>query len=341
MGLSAMGDGRRLTGISRPVAVVVGAGGQDGRLIAPRLVKRGYRVFCVFSHSAGWWGGGDSFPFSVFSESAVMQMLSDLKPSVIFYLAAISLSSEVRHSYENFLDEKDRHRQIQVVALESFLKSLLRTSPQSKLVFSSSSLVFSPSEEAISETSEIGASEPYSLAKLEACRLLSKYREKSGISLFTVHLFNHESAYRQPSFLTAKLIRSAIDASQGRLERTSIESFSSVTDWGYAPDYCDALVRLSEVGEPSDYVLASGSGHSVREFAELSFQFFGLDYRQFVFENITAGSGLAQKRVGDSSKFRAATGWRPRYSFERLVDALCSDTLELISQSQLVNHRLL
>jgi GDPmannose 4,6-dehydratase len=149
--------------------------------------------------------------------------------------------------------------------------------------------------------------------------LIRFYRDTRGLHASTAILYNHESAYRAPSFLSARLARAAASR-----EKTVVGSLSARVDWGWVPDYTDAMQRIVATQEAGDFVVATGIAHSVEDFARAAFAAVGLDSREYVQQV----DGIVQKPgatlIGDSSKLRSKTGWAPSIEFEEMVARLVS-----------------
>jgi GDPmannose 4,6-dehydratase len=137
---------------------------------------------------------------------------------------------------------------------------------------------------------------------------------------------NHESPWRPPTFVSRKIVQGALDVRSGRVERLAVADLAARVDWGYAPDFVDAMVRIATLEEAGDFVVATGEAHSVQEFAEVAFRSVGLDWRKHVVEVPSSGVRRRPTLVGNASLLRARTGWKPSVSFEEMVEALVCRT---------------
>jgi GDPmannose 4,6-dehydratase len=135
-------------------------------------------------------------------------------------------------------------------------------------------------------------------------------------------LFNHESPLRRPNFLSQKIIRGATAIARGQEEKLVLGDLSARTDWGYAPDFVDAMIRVVRSTPADDYVIATGETHSVEEFAEIAFDRLGLNWREHVVENPGLLTRRSITRIGNPSRLRERTGWRPRVSFAEMIELL-------------------
>ena len=160
----------------------------------------------------------------------------------------------------------------------------------------------------------------YGISKVAGFHLTRNYREAYKMHASNGILFNHESPRRGFEFVTRKITSGVAQILAGRATELRLGNLEALRDWGHAREYVEAMWLMLQRPEPDDYVVATGECHSVREFAELAFAYAGLDYRQYV----KADSELFRPAEvnllqGDSSKARAAFGWRHRIGFEQLV----------------------
>jgi len=225
---------------------------------------------------------------------------------------------------------------VQVMGLVNFLEAIRLHRKETRLFYASSAHIFgATSESPQTETTPRMPENIYAITKvtgMEACR---HYREEHGIFASTGILYNHESAYRKGSFLSQKIIQGVMAIKRGDSRELVVGNLASKVDWGYAPDYVDAMVRILELPHPGDYIVSTGETHSVREMVQLAFEEQGLDYQKWVRENPTIirasrkGGGGGSCLVGDSSKLRRETSWRPSVTFSEMVARLAAETHSL------------
>jgi len=134
-------------------------------------------------------------------------------------------------------------------------------------------------------------------------------------------LYNHESPLRPEYFVTRKIVRAAVRIRSGLERELVLGNLDARVDWGWAPDYVEAMHAILQLGRPDDFVLATGVLHSVREFVEIAFSAVGLNWREHVVERneVLEGRRAAKPMCGSAARLQAATGWRPRVSFEEMV----------------------
>lgn len=315
----------------KKVAIIVGDKGQDGTLLKGSLEKQDFQVI-------GVGRGRISLPdssaiildaeFSVANTDQVSALVDEVRPSEIYYLAAHHVSSEQNGS-DNSPSEYDEYHQAHVVGLLNFLWAIRNYSPNSRIFYAASSLVFNGSHGLIqNEETPFTPVGFYGLTKTQGILICREFRERYGIYTAVGILYNHESALRQEKFLSKKIISSAHKISLGVQEELVLGNLSAETDWGYAPDYIDAFQYITRAVKPDDYVVATGESHSVKEFAKIVFSYFGLNYINYVRESTKVLNRHVPQKVGDSSKLRNLTGWKPTRDFTTMVQTLVSDYLE-------------
>jgi GDPmannose 4,6-dehydratase len=161
---------------------------------------------------------------------------------------------------------------------------------------------------------------PYGVAKLYGFWIVKNYREAYGLYACNGILFNHESPRRGESFVTRKITLGVARILHGLQDKLVLGNLEAKRDWGYAPEYCDAMWRMLQTDTPEDLVIATGETHTVREFVEETFALAGLDWRKHL---VTDDSYLRPSEVdlliGDASKAREKLGWQPTIKFKKLV----------------------
>jgi len=291
-------------------AVIVGAGGQDGRLLHQRLLRDGRTVTPL--------GRGD---LALDDGSAVAEIVRKGQ-NEIYYLAAHHHSSQDA-SASSELDLVRHSTTVHVTGLASFLEAIRLHSPASRLFYAGSSLVFGePGTDTQDETTPFAPRCVYGITKAAGLELCRYYREKHGVFASTGILFNHESPLRDPKFVIPKIIHAALAIARGSSEKLRLGNLSARVDWGYAPDYVEAMIRILRLPESGDFVIATGETHSVQEVVELVFEKLGLDWRMHVEE---APGILTRRRAclcGDTRKLREATGWKPTVTFPQMLEIL-------------------
>jgi GDPmannose 4,6-dehydratase len=161
---------------------------------------------------------------------------------------------------------------------------------------------------------------PYAISKVFAYWTTVNYRESYGIHATNGILFNHESPRRGETFLTRKVTRGVASILAGKQRYLYLGNLDALRDWGYAPEYVEAMWQMLQQDEPDDYVIATGESHSVREFVEVAFSLAGLEWQEYVrFDPRYLRPSEVDHLCGDAQKARDRLGWKPRTDFAGLI----------------------
>ena len=265
---------------------------------------------------------------------SVMQVMGKVRPDEVYNLAAQS------HVHVSF-DSPEYTADIDAVGVLRLLEAirLCGLTDSCRFYQASTSELYGKVEEVPqSEQTPFHPYSPYAVAKLYGFWIVKEYREAYGIYACSGILFNHESERRGETFVTRKITLAAARIAQGKQEKLYLGNLSSLRDWGYAPDYVECMWLILQQKVPSDYVIATGEQHSVREFATIAFRHVGIDLRWEGEGSEEKGIDRATGRVivevspdfyrptdvinllGDPSKARRELGWNPsKTPFEQLV----------------------
>lgn len=316
------------------IAIIVGDRGQDGTLLRASLEKKGFWVIGIGRDRISipnQIANNVRVPFSVADSGQVVGLIKSVKPSSIYYLAAHHVSSEQNGS-DSCPAEYQAYHEVHVSGLLNFLWAVRNHSPRSRLFYAASSLIFNgihgPRQDEHTPFTPVGF---YGLTKAQGILICREFRERYAIYAAGGILYNHESFLRSDKFLSKKLITAAHEISRGLRNELILGNLSAETDWGYAPDFVEAFQYILSADSPDDYVIATGESHSVGEFSKIVFECFGLNYLNYVHESTAILSRNVPRKVGDYTKLKRATGWKPRYDFSNMVQALVRDYLESIN----------
>jgi GDPmannose 4,6-dehydratase len=173
---------------------------------------------------------------------------------------------------------------------------------------------------------------PYGVAKVYGHHITVNYRESYGLFAVSGILFNHESSRRGLEFVTRKISDGVARIKHGLTDELRLGNLDAKRDWGFAGDYVEAMWLMLQQDEPSDYVIATGEEHSVREFAELAFERAGLDpEKHIVVDPKFLRPAEVDQLVGDASKARRELEWTPRTSFRELAEVMVDADLERVA----------
>jgi GDPmannose 4,6-dehydratase len=291
-------------------ALVVGSDGQDGRILSDRLRREGSETIGV---------GRDT---DILDRDAVARLVSEFRPDEVYYLAAVHHSAEDRESLGGRDLYASSHR-VHVEGLLNFLEALRRERAPAHLVYAASCLVFGePSASTQDESTPLAPVCIYGITKTTGTYCCRLYRKSAGVRASVGILYNHESPLRKPDFVSKKIVRTAVDIRRGQASKLVLGDLSAVNDWGWAEDTVDAMIRIARLDAPDDFVVATGEPHTVADFVEAVFTRAGLDWKRHVEED---RSRIARRRpplIGDSSRLRERTGWKPRVGFEEMAARL-------------------
>lgn len=313
-------------------AIIVGSTGQDGTLLAQLLERRSIPYVGVSLQGIREPCGKILDAIDLRDAKTVEELIKAYRPSHVFYLAAHHHSSqdllqaELAHLWKSSFDA-------QVVGLVHFLEAIRLHMPATRLFYAATSHVFgSPLEFPQTEQTTLAPDSIYGITKLAGMQACRYYRNHHGQFASAGILYNHESIYRKDKFLSKKVIQGALAIKKGREERLVLGDLSAEVDWGYAPDYVEAMVRILDLPQAEDYIVATGEHHSVRRFVEIVFDQLGLDVARCVVENPALVRPSKNQLVGDYRRLEQATGWKPTFSFEEMVRTLTRE-VESIDQS--------
>lgn len=301
-------------------ALILGSQGQDGRLLTEYLKTQDYRILGVGesafeAHQLSW-----NAPVDITNSESVFNVVKTLKPEEIYYLPAYHHSSQDQYSQD--LELFERSHQVHVTSFLYFLEAVKNYSPVSGVFYAASSLVFGDSvTEFQSEDSPMNPDTPYGITKLSGLLSARFYRKSASINVSTGILFNHESQYRAPQFLTKKIITTALRIKSGSNEKLTLGNLNAEVDWGYAPEYVQAMHTLLQLPqqESSEYVIATGKKHRVQDFVQHAFEILGLDWKRYVQQDQAVLTRARPTLVGNPEKIFKKTGWRAQTGLKEMI----------------------
>ncbi|NYE35861.1 GDPmannose 4,6-dehydratase [Nocardioides cavernae] len=298
-------------------ALITGIGGQDGTYLAERLVGEGCEVHALVL-------AADGHPAYCPDEvvlhtgdlgdiEATRRLVLDLAPQEVYNLAAIS---SVAQSWE----EPDRTAHVNGHAAVALMESARRVGGVRLVQASSAEMFGEASESPQDEETPIAPVNPYGAAKAFAHLSARVFRQRD-VHVSSAILYNHESPRRPSRFVTRKITSTVAAIARGDADELVLGNLDARRDWGWAPDYVDAMVRAARADAPSDYVVATGTAHSVRDFVAAAFAAAGIDDWEGLVRQDAAFYRPADptELVGDASRAREELGWVPSVDFAELV----------------------
>ena len=302
-------------------AFVTGIGGQDGSYLAERLLADGVEVHALtLADDDREHCPADVVlhPGDLTDVAGTRGLLLDLAPDQVYNLAALS---SVARSWER-PDETARVNGTAAVALlESAYLSQERSGRACRVLQASSAEIFgAPETSPQDEDTPLRPVNPYGAAKAFAHLAVGVYRGR-GLHATSAILYNHESPRRPDQFVTRKITATVAAIARGETDRLTLGNTDARRDWGWAPDYVDAMVRACRAESADDYVVATGEGHTVRDFAAAAFARAGIDdWEALVHTDPALGRPAdAADLTGDAGRARRRLGWAPTVGFEELV----------------------
>ena len=312
-------------------ALITGVTGQDGAYLCDFLLKKGYKVFGIYRRSStpNFWRlqalkvlhKMTLIPADIADMSSLLEAVKIAEPEEIYNLAA---QSYVGASF----DQPIITAQVDGLGPLRFLEIIRHLNKRIKFYQASTSELYGESikrtEEFYDENTRFMPSSPYAVAKLYGYHTGRVYREAYGVFACNGILFNHESALRGLEFVTRKITNSVARIKLGLQKKIKLGNLDSKRDWGFAPDFVEAMWMILQNEKPEDFVIATGESHSVKEFVEESFKSAGIrDWEKYVEidERLFRPKDITFLK-GDYSKAKNILNWEPKTSFKQLVDKM-------------------
>ncbi len=322
-------------------ALITGITGQDGSYLAELLLEKGYTVFGMVRrsssinrvridhlHSDPRYDKKLRLVYGDLNDaSSINRILRTVKPDEIYNLAA---QSHVRVSFEI----PEYTAEVTGLGALRILEAIVESGIKTKFYQASSSELFGRTTEVPqSETTPFKPVSPYATAKLFAHWTTVNYRQGHGIFACNGILFNHESPRRGETFVTRKITMAVAKIKKGLQNRLYLGNLDAKRDWGYAKDYVEAMWLILQQKSASDYVIATGETHTVRDFLNEAFGYAGLNYKKYVRIDKRFFRPLEVDILqGNFSKARKKLGWKPKTSFRELVRLMVDADIALLER---------
>lgn len=323
-------------------ALILGITGQDGSYLAELLIQKGYDVYGVRRRSSGFFATQriDHLVDETITHlpqvklsygdlgdaSSLVKLIYLLKPDEIYNLAA---QSHVHVSFE----VPEYTADITGLGALRVFEAARETGVGTRIYQASSSEMFGSTPPPQSETTLFHPRSPYGCSKVFAYHIAVNYRESYGLYISNGILFNHESPRRGENFVTRKVTRAVARIRRGLQDKLHLGNMEARRDWGYAPEYVDAMWRMLQQETPRDYVVATGESHSVREFVEAAFRHAGLSWQDHVdIDPRYFRPAEVDDLFGDASRAKADLGWVAQVKFQQLVGIMVDADLALLDR---------
>lgn len=309
-------------------ALITGITGQDGSYLAELLLSKGYKIHGLVRRASTFnrrriehiyvdphiKDTKISLYYADLSEGGQLaHLIYDIRPDEIYHLAA---QSHVRVSF----DMSEYTGNVTGLGTTRILEAIRQSGIKTKLYNASSSEMFGNISAPQNEETPFHPKSPYAAAKVYAHWMVRNYRE--GYGLFAVNgiFFNHESPRRGESFVSKKITRSVARIKYGLENELYLGNLDAKRDWGFAPEYVEAIWEILQLDKPEDFAIGTGESHSVKEFVEEAFSYVGLDWQRYVkidpqYFRPTETDNL----IADARKSREKLNWQPKISFSEVV----------------------
>jgi GDPmannose 4,6-dehydratase len=320
-------------------ALITGISGQDGSYLAELLLDKGYEVHGTIRRSSSFntdridhlYRDPHEAGVRLFTHygdlsdpAALIRLLYELQPDEIYHLGA---QSHVRVSFDIPVYTFD----ITGAGTLRLLEAIREAGVRPRFYQASSSEMFGTAPPPQSESTPFHPRSPYGVAKVAAFWAAVNYREAYGLFAVNGILYNHESPRRGETFVTRKITRAVARIQAGLQEKLYLGNLDAKRDWGYAPEFCEAMWLMLQADEPEDYVIATGEQHSVREFCELAFAHAGLEWQDHVeIDPRYYRPAEVDSLLGDATKARERLGWAPKVRFDELVRLMVDEDVRML-----------
>ena len=333
-------------------ALITGITGQDGSYLCDFLMRKGYQIIGVKRRSSSFntkridhiyndiKQSKNFIPYygDLTDSSNILRIIQSTKPDEIYNLAA---QSHVHTSFEipEYSANADALGTLRMLEAIRVLKLQKKT----KFYQASTSEIFGNTEIPQNEKTPFRPRSPYAISKLYAYWTTVNYREAYNIFAVNGILFNHEGPRRGETFVTRKITRAVTRIHLGIQKKLTLGNLDASRDWGYAKDYMEAVYMILQHKEPDDWVIATGETYTVREFLETSFSYFNLDWEDYVLQDSRYfRPNEVEYLHGDISKASKELKWKPKTSFNKLVEIMLEEDLKLAEKEKvLINNNML
>ncbi len=320
-------------------ALLTGVTGQDGSYLTELLLSKGYEVHGLIRRSSSFNTerledvyqdphdeGRQLFLHygDLADATGLVNLVRQVEPDEVYHLGA---QSHVKVSF----DMPDYTGDITGLGTTRLLEAIRASGIETRFYQASSSEMFGATPPPQSELTPFWPRSPYGAAKVYGYWIARNYREAYGLFAVNGILFNHESPRRGETFVTRKITRAVARIAAGLQQHLYLGNLDAVRDWGYAPEYVEAMWRMLQHSEPMDYVVATGQAATVREFAQVSFARAGLDWEKYVrIDERYNRPSEVDALIGDATRARVHLGWQPDVTWSPLAKIMVDADIKLL-----------
>ncbi len=317
-------------------ALITGITGQDGSYLSEFLLEKGYEVHGIVRRVAledpkhRMWRINHILdqiqvhPASLESYPSLFSVISKVQPDELYHLAAQSF---VTYSFEDEFSTLNTN----INGTHFILSAFKEAAPDCRFYFAASSEMFGKVQETPqTEKTPFYPRSPYGISKVAGFDLTRNYREAYDLFACSGILFNHESPRRGYEFVTRKISSHVARIKLGKEKELKLGNLDAMRDWGHAKDYIEGMWMMLQQDRPDDYVVCTGKTHSVREFADLAFSVFNMNYEDYVVvDPMFYRPSEVELLVGNCQKAESILGWKNECSFPQLVEEMVKGDYDL------------
>jgi GDPmannose 4,6-dehydratase len=325
--------------MSNKKALITGITGQDGSYLAEFLLSKGYTVHGLIRKASTFNTQRIdhiyedphepetklSLHYGDISDAGQLtNLIYDIKPDELYHLAA---QSHVRVSF----DMPENTGNVTGLGTTRIIEAIRKSGIKTKYYQASSSEMFGAATPPQNERTLFYPRSPYAAAKVYAYWIAVNYREAYNLYIVNGILFNHESPRRGETFVSRKITRALAHVVAGKQKKLYLGNLEAKRDWGYAPEYVEAMWIMLQQKKPEDYVIGTGENHSVKEFVKEAFEYVGLDWREYVeMDSRYLRPTEVENLLADASKAKKNLGWEPKVRFKDLVRIMVDCDMKLL-----------
>ncbi len=316
-------------------ALICGVGGQDGGYLSKLLLEKGYEVIGASRDAMASSFGNlnrlgirakvTTASMAISDFRSVLQTLDKYHPDEIYNLAG---QSSVGLSFEQPVETMESI----AIGTLNLLEAIRFYGKPIRFYSAGSSECFGDTgTDPASEETPFRPRSPYAVAKTSAHNLVANYREAYNLYACTGILFNHESPFRPERFVTQKIVRTAARIAKGSGEKLTMGNIDIKRDWGWAPEYVEAMWKMLQLDQPQDFVIATGKTVGLEFFIEQTFQLFGLNYKDYLIANSNFYRPT-DIRIGSANPAKAneLLNWRAQVDVEGVIEKMCIAAKDMI-----------
>ena len=294
--------------------IIAGISGQDGYFLTKKLKQKKFKIIGLSRRKINALNA-DLIIKTNYDELHLIKIIKKFKPSIIFNLAG---ESNPQASWQNPLEKQNSITRVNI----NFINAIFKTNKKIKYFHASTSEIFASSKNKITEKSLYLPSNPYGCFKLSAHLTLDVYRKKYKLFLVNGILFNHESVKKGKKFLSSTIIDAAKKIKKGLKKKLILQTPYPIRDFAHAEDTINAIYKIMMLKKPQDFVISGGNVYSVRKLAEKIFLKFNINKNKIFYKT---KSKFIDIKIGNTSKLKKLTGWKPKYTEDKFIDKIIND----------------